>query len=250
MTQIISFVSGKGGVGKTTLVSNLGAALTQLGKQVLVIDGNLSGANLGIHLGLSNFYPFSLNDVLKGNVSLTHAIYRHYLGFDVIPASMVDIEVNPRRMKYVLSDVVGKKDFILIDSAAGIDNEVRSAIEASDKVIIVTNPEMPAIVDALRVKALAEKHKREILGIVVNKVRKEKFELTDREIEEILGLHVISKIPNHKMVRESIAIKNPVFSYSPHSPVSGEISRLSHMLAGEEPPKLGLWHKINGFFFK
>ncbi len=248
MTQIISFVSGKGGVGKTTLVSNLGAALAQLGKQVLVIDGNLSGANLGIHLGLSNFYPFSLNDVLKGNVSLTHAIYRHYLGFDVIPASMVDIEVNPRRMKYVLSDVVGKKDFILIDSAAGIDNEVRAAIEASDKVIIVTNPELPAIVDALRVKALAEKHKREILGVVINKVRKEKFELTDREIEEILGLNVIGKIPHHKKVRESIAIKNPVFSYSPYSPVSAEVRRLSHVIAGEEPPKLGLWYKLNRVF--
>ena len=205
---------------------------------------------IAIHLGLSNFYPFSLNDVLKGNVSLTHAIYRHYLGFDVIPASMVDIEVNPRRMKYVLSDVVGKKDFILIDSAAGIDNEVRAAIEASDKVIVVTNPEMPAIVDALRVKALAEKHKREILGVVVNKVRKEKFELTDREIEEILGLHVIGRVPNNKKVRESIAIKNPVFSYSPHSPVSIEVKRLSCMLAGEEMPKSGFWSKLNGMFFK
>lgn len=248
MTQIISFVSGKGGVGKTTLVSNLGAALAQLGKQVLVIDGNLSGANLGIHLGLSNFYPFSLNDVLKGNVSLTHAVYRHYLGFDVIPASMVDIDVNPRRMKYVLSDVVGKKDFILIDSAAGIDNEVRASIEASDKVIIVTNPELPAIVDALRVKALAEKHKRDVLGVVINKVRKEKFELTDREVEEILGLNVIGKIPHHKKVRESIAIKNPVFSYSPYSPVSAEVKKLSYLLAGEEAPKLGLWYKVNSIF--
>jgi MinD-like ATPase involved in chromosome partitioning or flagellar assembly len=148
----------------------------------------------------------------------------------------------------VLSDVVGKKDFVLIDSAAGIDNEVRAAIEASDKVIIVTNPEMPAVVDALRVKALAEKHKREIVGVVINKVRKEKFELTDREIEEILGLHVIGKIPHHKKVRESIAIKNPVFSYSPHSPVSSEIKKLSHILAGEEPPKPGFWHKINSVF--
>jgi septum site-determining protein MinD len=248
MTQIISFVSGKGGVGKTTLVSNMGTALAQMGKQVLVIDGNLSGANLGIHLGLSNFYPFSLNDVLKGNVSLTHAVYRHYLGFDVIPASLIDIEVNPRRMKYILSDMVGKKDFILIDSAAGIDNEVRAAIEASDKVIIVTNPELPAIVDALRVKALAEKHKRTILGIVVNKVRREKFELTDKEIEEMLGLHVIGNVPHHKKVRESIAIKNPVVSYSPYSPVSGEMKRLSYMIAGEEPPKLGLWYKLNGMF--
>jgi MinD-like ATPase involved in chromosome partitioning or flagellar assembly len=112
----------------------------------------------------------------------------------------------------------------------------------------VTNPELPAIVDALRVKALAEKHKRDVLGVVINKVRKEKFELTDREIEEILGLHVIGKIPHHKKVRESIAIKSPVFSYSPYSPVSAEVKKLSHLLVGEEPPKLGLWYKVNRIF--
>ncbi|HDD45868.1 MAG TPA: septum site-determining protein MinD, partial [Candidatus Aenigmarchaeota archaeon] len=57
MTKIISVVSGKGGVGKTTLVANLGVALASIGKNVLLIDGNLSGANLGLHLDILPFYP-------------------------------------------------------------------------------------------------------------------------------------------------------------------------------------------------
>ena len=86
MEKIIGIVSGKGGVGKTTFTANIGAALAGMDQKVLVIDGNLSGANLGLHLGLSNFYPFSLNNVLRGEVSLNHAIYKHPLGFDIIPA--------------------------------------------------------------------------------------------------------------------------------------------------------------------
>lgn len=246
MTEVISFISGKGGVGKTTLVSNIGTSLAEIGKKVLVIDGNLSGANLGIHLGLSNFYPFSLNDVLRGYVSINHAVYRHYLGLDIIPASLTDIEVNPRRLKYVLKGVIGKKDYILIDSAAGIDNEVKAAVEASDRVVLITNPEVPAVVDALRAKALAERHKKEITGVILNKVRREKHELRKNEVEEMLSLPVIGEVTHHKKVRESIALRKPVVHHSPWSKPSLEIRKLAHILIGEEPPRHGLLYRLKG----
>ena len=91
-----------------------------------------------------------------------------------------------KRLSYVLREMLGKKDFIIIDSAAGIDNEVRAAVEASDKAVLVTNPEIPAILDALRAKALVEKHKREAAGVVLNKVRKEKHEVRKKEVEEMM----------------------------------------------------------------
>lgn len=246
--QIIAVISGKGGVGKTTFAANIGAALAGMGQEVLVIDGNLSGANLGLHLGLSNFYPFSLNNVLRGEVSLNHAVYKHPLGFDIIPASLTDIEVNPRRLKYVLADLVEKKDFIIIDSAAGIDNEVRAAIEAADKIIIVTNPEVPAVVDALRAKTLAEKSNRTVLGVVLNKARGDKFELDEKEIEEIMETPVIANIPFSNRVRESIALKQPVVTHSPYNSATLEIRKLSHMLLGQEPPSYGFFTRLRGRF--
>jgi septum site-determining protein MinD len=246
--QVISVISGKGGVGKTTFTANLGASLAGLGKSVLVIDGNLSGANLGLHLGLSNFYPFSLNNVLRGEVSLNHAIYKHPLGFDVIPASLTDIEVNPRRLRYALADLVEKKDFVIIDSAAGIDNEVRASIEAADKVIIVTNPEVPAVVDALRAKTLAEKNGKTLLGVVVNKAKGDKFELADKDIEEIMEMPVLANIPYSNKVRESIAMKRPVVANSPYNKASLEITKLSHMLTGQEPPRFGFGTMLRSRF--
>ncbi len=246
--QIISVISGKGGVGKTTFTSNIGASLSEMGQKVLVIDGNLSGANLGLHLGLSNFYPFSLNNVLRGEVSLNHAIYKHPIGMDIIPASLTDIDVNPRRLKYVLADLVEKKDFVIIDAAAGIDNEVRAAIEASDKVIIVTNPEVPAVVDALRAKTLAEKNNRTLLGVVINKARGDKFELDEKEIEEIMEMPVIASIPYSNKIRESIALKQPVVTHSPFNSAALEIRKLSYMLLGHEPPKYGFFTRLRGRF--
>lgn len=248
MARIISVVSGKGGVGKTTLVANLGAYLAEIGKNVLVVDGNLSGANLGLHLDLPENYPFSLNMLLKGEIPLSEAVHRHFLGFDIIPASIVDMRINPRRLKHILKDLAKGRDFIIIDSAPGITHEALASIESSDEVILITGPEMPSIVDILRSKRLAEGKKKKVVGVVVNRTSREDFEVGSHHIEDILDSPVIANIPEHKKVRESISMKIPVVTYSPNSNASIEIKRLAHFLLGEEFSKPGVWQRfLNAF---
>jgi septum site-determining protein MinD len=244
MTHIISVISGKGGVGKTTLVSNLGTYLAKMGKRVLLIDGNLSGANLGVHLGMPEGYPFSLNHVLRGDIPIDYAVCKHHLGLEIIPASISDIEVKPRRLKHMLSKLLGKRDFILIDSAAGIDNEVRASVEAADSIIIVVNPEMPSVISAMRAKMVADESEKDIMGVVINRSNGERFELGDKEIEKALNLPVLAKIPEHKKVRECIANKKPIVVHQPDSSVSYEVKKLAHKLAGEKPPKIKFWHRV------
>ncbi|UCC91367.1 MAG: cell division ATPase MinD [Candidatus Aenigmatarchaeota archaeon] len=248
MTRIISVVSGKGGVGKTTLVANLGAYFAEIGKNVLVVDGNLSGANLGLHLDLSDSYPFSLNMLLKGEIPLSEAVYRHFLGFDIIPASIVDMRINPRRLKHILKDLAKGRDFIIIDSAPGITHEALASIESSDEVILITGPEMPSIVDIMRSKKLAEGKKKRVVGVVVNRTSREDFEVGPHHIEDILDSPVIANIPEHKKVKESIAMKIPVVTYSPNSRASIEMKRLAHFLLGEELPRPGLRERFLGIF--
>ncbi len=248
MARIISVVSGKGGVGKTTLVANLGAYLAEIGKNVLVVDGNLSGANLGLHLDLPDNYPFSLNMLLKGEISLHDAVYKHFLGFDIVPASIVDMHINPRRLKHILKNLSKDRDFIIIDSAPGITHEALASIESSDEVILITGPEIPSIVDILRSKNLAEGKNKKIIGVVVNRTSKEDFEVGPEHVEEILDLPVIANIPEHKKVRESIAMKTPVVTYSPNSKVSLEMKRLAHFLLGEELPEPGFWQRFLSVF--
>lgn len=244
MARIISVASGKGGVGKTTLVANLGAYLAEMGKNVLIVDGNLSGANLGLHLDLPDNYPFSLNRALKGEISSSEAVHKHYLGFEIIPASIVDMQINPRRLKHILKSLAQKRDFVIIDSAPGITHEALASIESSGEVILVTTPEIPSIVDILRSKKLSEGKNKKITGVVVNRTRGEDFEVDPKHIEDILELPIIANIPEHKKVREAIAMKIPVVAYAPNSEASLEIKRLAHSLLGEEMPRPGFWDRL------
>ncbi len=246
MTRTIAVVSGKGGVGKTTLVANLGAYLASVGKNVLVIDGNLSGANLGLHLDLPDNYAFSLNRLLKGEIAPSEAVYRHFLGFDIVPASIVDMHINPRRLKHVLKTLSRNRDFIIIDSAPGINQEALASIESAGEIILITTPEIPSIVDVMRSKRLAETNRKSVIGAIINKTRREDFEVGRQHIEEILETPVIASIPEHKKVRESISMKMPVVIHSPNSKASIEMKRLAHFLLGEEMPKSSFWQKFLG----
>ena len=158
MTRLIILTSGKGGVGKTTLTSNLAAALAGFGEDVIAMDANLTTPNLGLQLGM-HLAPNTLHDVLKGNSSLKDAIYPHPYGFKVIPASLGlnDLKgVDVGRLPEISLNLLGKADYIIMDSAAGLGREAISALSASDEVIIVTNPNISAVTDALKMLKVAQ----------------------------------------------------------------------------------------------
>lgn len=236
-------VSGKGGVGKTTLTANLGVALAKQGDDVLVIDGNFTGANVAQHFGVG-FQDVSLNDVLNGEAYITQAVSKHPEGVSVLPASVLEFNANGENLKHSIVDFLGEKDFVLIDAAAGTDDEVQASIEASDEVLLVSHPELPALTNTLGAKKLAEELDREILGLVMNMVRREKSEVEEEDIQELVNEDIIGKVPDHKHVREGIALRKPVVSYKPDSRASHAIKDVAHRLKGREPPKRGVSAKL------
>jgi len=159
MSRIIVITSGKGGVGKTTTAINLGAAINYFGEDVLVVDGNLSTPNVGIHLN-SPEVPVNLNHVLNKKSDVFEAVYEHESGMKIIPASLSIKELDnlrPERLKNCKKDFKMISKYVIVDSAAGLGEEARAAIDLADELIIVTNPEMPAITDALRQLKLQSK---------------------------------------------------------------------------------------------
>ena len=236
MTRIIVFSSGKGGVGKTMVVSNLAAALADLGEDVIAIDANVTTPNLGLHLGI-HLAPKTLHDVLKGSVRLRNAIYPHPSGFKVIPASLNvnDLKgVDVGRLPEVTLNLLGRADFIILDCAAGLGKEATSALSAADEVVIVTNPDLPSVTDALKTVKIAEELGKKIIGVVVNRVKGKRHELTKEQIEEFLGVPVIAMIPEDKHVSEAIAAKQPIVHYKPDSPAAREIRKLAAWFTGRK----------------
>jgi septum site-determining protein MinD len=233
MGKIIGIVSGKGGVGKTTTTTNLGVALQKLGKKVCVFDANITTSNLGLHLGITD-YPVTSHELLRSK-KLTDSIFVHHSGLRIIPGSL-SLEnaksLNISNLKQVLASIARKYDFILVDGAPGIDREALSVVEASDEVIVVTNPEMPAITDAIKIIEVAKGIDAKILGLIINKRRNKDYELAAREIESATGVPILGTVPEDENVLRAISEKNPVVIAKEGAPSARSFKRIAADIAG------------------
>lgn len=250
MTRIICMASGKGGVGKTVTTANIATALAEFNKSVIAIDGNLTTANLGLHLGIP-FYPVSIQDVLRGRAKLRDSIYHHSSGFRVIPADIAvskTMTPNPHKLLNILYKFVGDADFVLVDSAAGLGKEAESVLKASDEMITVTTPDMPALTDALKLGRIAEKFGTVNLGVIVNKVRNDHYEFPVKDVEDFLGVPLIGKVPEDYDVMRAIHNKMPVVSYSPRSRAAEHFRAIAAGLIGEEYSiRRPVFHRVFGW---
>ncbi|MEK6840569.1 MAG: cell division ATPase MinD [Nanoarchaeota archaeon] len=219
MSKIIVVTSGKGGVGKTTTAINLAAAMRYFDKDVLVIDGNLSTPNVGLHLN-SPEVPVNLNHVLTGKAEPFEAVYEHESGMKVMPSSLSVRELKktrPEKMKEFKKDFKKLSENIIVDSSAGLGYEAVCAIDLADELIIVTNPEMPAVTDALKAVKLAEQMKKPVRGAIVTRVRKDEVELTPEVVKEMLEIPILGMVPEDMAVQKSIKSKTPLVSLYPKS---------------------------------
>jgi len=217
--KIIVISSGKGGVGKTTTAINLGAAINHFGKNVLIIDGNLSTPNIGIHLN-SLEVPVCLNHILSEKAEVHEAVYEHASGIKIIPSSLSIKELKklkPEKMKTLKKDFKALGDYILIDSAAGLGKEAISAMETADELIVVTNPEMPAITDALKTIKLAEEKKIPIKGIIITKVKKNKSEMQPEVVKDMLESPILGSVPEDSCAQEALSLKDALVHTHPKS---------------------------------
>lgn len=234
MAQYLTIISGKGGVGKSTSSINLAAALSYFGKDVIVVDGNLTTPNVGIHLGFP-VAPIHIHHVLQGKNNVKEAVYVHPQNIKIVPGSIAlsDLKLtNPDRMPKALKELSKlNPDYVIIDGAAGLGREALAAITAADNLLIITNAEMPAITDALKTIRLAEELGKDVLGVVVTKSTGGKWEVSLKNIESMLEKPVISVIPYDDAVKESLSMRDAVVFTHPKSKASIAYKKLASSIA-------------------
>ena len=213
MTRIITIASGKGGVGKTTVASNLGVVLQKhFDQNTLIIDANFTTAHLGFFFDLI-YFPYSLNDILTGKKEFERSVYLHpFSGVSVLPAStdLQDIlKTNLKKFEKVIEKAKKKYDIILIDSAPGFGKEAMTALLACKEVLIVTTPEISSLEDAKRLVHVAKQLKKKILGIVINRSKKTLYQLSKKEIEEYVGIKSLVEIPELDIFQKSLFLRIP-----------------------------------------
>ncbi len=212
MTRFIAFVSGKGGVGKTTAAIAVSQALHNTGKKTLLVDANLVTPNVGLHLGL--LQPRNtLNKFLRKEKSLAEITHEHESGLSFIPASPSYTEfqkMNPQKLSELFEHLEGAADFVLVDAPSGLGYEVSEVLKNSDEVLLVVTPTLSSVIDALKTIELAKAYNNLVLGVVLNMSNKGKHELTAEKVQEILGQKIIANIPFHHKVRKALHRQAPV----------------------------------------
>ena len=201
MGRSIVITSGKGGVGKTTVLACLAIALSRAGKRVVCVDADITLNNLDMLLGLENGVVYDLYDVCMGSCRLRQALLRYpycdslYLLPSVHPLG----EIDRTAFREVVSTLADNHDFVLIDCPAGIDDGFCRAACAANEALIVTTPTPTALRDADKVLGLLDAYKMNMVALVVNRVRGDLVldgeMLSVEDIARILHVRVAGCIP-------------------------------------------------------
>lgn len=261
--RVLSVSSGKGGVGKTNIVANLGHSLAQAGKKVLLLDADLNLANVDVLLGLTPRY--NLHHVFLGEKSLQEVLVRGPAGLLILPASsgiMELADLSEHQRLYFLAEMenLGAEiDIMLIDTAAGINNNVIYFNLAAQERVIVLTPEPTSLTDAYAlIKVLSGRHDVKKFRILVNLARSEKEALSvfrklsmvaDRFLDS-LSLDYLGHVPLDSRLPQAVRQQRLVSDIFPESQAGRTFAKLAARLCREEPETRGdgnikfFWHAL------
>jgi septum site-determining protein MinD len=239
--RAIVVTSGKGGVGKTTVTANLGAALADSGKRVVVVDADVGLRNLDVVMGLENRIRMHSLDVIEERCTLDEALVRDRVrrSLMLLPAAQNrdKDEIDPEDMEDLIDELQEKFDIVLIDCPAGIEQGFRNAVVGAQEAIIVTTPEVSAVRDADRVAGLLpnDMPARLIINRLRPKLVRKGTMMSVDDVLEILRLDLVGVIPDDKEVIVATNRGNSVVDIS-GSPTGAALRRIASRLLGEHVP--------------
>jgi flagellar biosynthesis protein FlhG len=250
----IAVISGKGGVGKTVITANLAAALSSLGRRVLVIDADLGLANLDIILGVEP--KLTIHDTLHGICSLEEAVLHTTKGFDLLPSGSglpegaLFTKAIAEHVHSILETLESTYDVILFDAGAGVGDVVLYFAELAHELVLVVTPEPTSMMDAYAtIKILHQQHERSEFLLVVNQANPggpgqigaavashlqnvtSKFLVSGQPVR----LELIGCIPHDPAIPHAIRQRQLLGEINPHAPSACLINQLAGRLDGRVP---------------
>ena len=241
---VLAVTSGKGGVGKTSVSVNVALSLARLGYRVGLIDADFGLGNIDVLLGLT---PDShIGHLLAGQKTLAEIVIRGPLGVEVVPASsglqsITAMTFEQRSvLHHALQTLAARLDFLVIDTAAGISDNVVETLRLAERVALVTSLEPSAVVDAYATaKILTQTSPSTEIGVIVNLVRDGgeaalAFKQLDVAATRFLGrrLRYYGYVAEDRAVRDSVIVQRAVVDHLPHAAASRCFRILASRLAG------------------
>ena len=219
-TKTIAITSGKGGVGKTSVAVSLSIALARGGSTVTLLDADLGLANINVILGIIPKY--NLYHVIKGQKKLKDIVIDVPEGIKIIAGAsgfhqLANLDPKQRNEFIGAVSELDSDDFMIIDTGAGVSQNVLSFVMASDEIIVVTTPEPTAITDAYGIiKSIAAQSPDKIIKIIVNRVQSvaEGNRVAQRVIN-IAGQFLNIKVENLGFIFDDVYVPKSVRNQKP-----------------------------------
>lgn len=206
--RAIVVTSGKGGVGKTTTVANIGTGLALRGKRVVLVDADIGLRNLDVVMGLENRIVYDLVNVAEKTCRLRQALIKdkRYETLYLLPAAQTREKdaVSPEQMKELCDELRQEFDYVIIDCPAGIEQGFKNAVAGVEEAIIVTTPEVSAVRDADRIIGLLQAHEIYDPRLVINRLRPEMVRKGDMmdigDVNDILAINLLGVVPDDESI--------------------------------------------------
>lgn len=259
-TRVISVTSGKGGVGKSSVAVNLGVALARQGKRILIIDADLGLANLDILMGLKPLY--TMNHVLSGEKSLKDIIVSGPAGVKLVPAGFGEQKYTSlgKFERLCLLDALDRLeedfDIIIIDTEAGISENVTFFNVAAQEIMVVVSPEPAALSDSFAlIRLLLDKYGERRFHVLVNMAN------DATEAEEVferfsqmgggagISLDYLGCVTRDEKMVEAVKRQRALMDIYPESEAAGSFEKLALRIA-ERPTDNRLKGNIQFFLRK
>jgi flagellar biosynthesis protein FlhG len=248
--RVIAVTSGKGGVGKTNISANLAALAARSGKRVLLIDADLGLANVDIIFGIKP--ARHIGDLLHGNVSANEVLAQAAPKIHILPAGsgvqrLTELDRKDKlRLIAALDTLEEKFDLVIIDSGAGIGDNVLFFVGVAQEVVLVLSPEPTSLVDAYAVvKVLSQQAGIRNFAVVINPVVDE---MTARDMFQKLStvagrfltakLRHLGYVPRDENVHRAVMAQRPVVDLFPMAPASRALANVAERLFSESAPQI------------
>ena len=245
-TQVVAITSGKGGVGKTNIVANLGFSISQLGKRVLIFDADLGLGNLDIMLGITPRY--NLSHVIAGKKRMADITLDGPGNLKILPAAsgiqeLTELKEEQRgRILDEFNLLTHSIDVLLIDTASGISSNVVYFSNAADEIVVVVSPEPTSITDAYALmKVLSLRYSRRKFKLLINLVRdpEESYEVfsqlsvvTDRFLD--ISVDYLGYILFDQNITKCIKLQKVVTEVFPYTKASRCFSLLANKICSPD----------------